>query len=188
MTSIPRKVSTSSSRKNLSAARLREVLVYNRKTGDFHWRVARGRCSVGELAGCSDSRGYLTIKIDGVQHWAHRLAVLYVGGQLPTADVDHKNGVKSDNRWANLRSVDRSTNLRNQRRAVGKVFGVAWREDRGKWQARIKVDQVTRYLGHFASYEDAVTARKGAEKVHGFDRRHGEACRQSEIQGGRNAK
>ena len=61
---------------SLTAARLREVLHYDPATGVFTWLKARIRALVGKAAGNLQSKGYLTIQVDGRQYLSHRLAYL----------------------------------------------------------------------------------------------------------------
>jgi hypothetical protein len=87
----------------LTQERLREVLKYFPRTGRFRWRVPGPRgAPAGREAGTRQG-GYRSIRIDGVRHYEHRLAWLYVHGEHPTGDIDHDNGNPSDNRISNLR-------------------------------------------------------------------------------------
>lgn len=103
----------------LSAERLRELLHYDPETGVFVWLVGRSgvKKSRNSVAGGSDGQGYQRIKIDGVYYGAHRLAWLYVTGKFPNGVIDHIDGCRTDNRFANLRSVSRRINRENQRSA-----------------------------------------------------------------------
>jgi hypothetical protein len=38
-------------------------------------------------------------------------------GEWPAADIDHINGDRADNRWANLSTVSRAVNMQNLKRA-----------------------------------------------------------------------
>lgn len=69
---------------NVSQARLKEMLDYNPGTGVFTWRsTGKGRpARKGGVAGTLAPHGYLKIKIDQAQHYAHRLAWLYIFGEL----------------------------------------------------------------------------------------------------------
>lgn len=102
---------------NLTAERLRELLRYNPETGVFTWRVKRGIALAGSIAGNKNRNGYVNIYVDNRPYRAHRLAWLYVYGSFPKQDIDHINGVRHDNRIANLRDVSTSHNMMNQRRA-----------------------------------------------------------------------
>ena len=96
--------------------RLRELLRYVPKTGQFYWRKQCGPASRGSEAGNSQSAGYRLIGIDKCYYYAHRLAWLYVHGVEPTGDIDHINGNPADNRIANLRECPRSKNAHATRR------------------------------------------------------------------------
>lgn len=144
----------------ITAERVQELLEYDPLTGWLTWRLAgRGRARKGALAGTKNKAGYLVTCIDRHFRRNHRLAWVLTYGVWPTHDIDHLNGVRDDNRIANLRDVPRATNLQNQRVAqphnkVG-LLGVSWRPDRGKFQASIKVGDKSRYIGYFVTPEDA---------------------------------
>ena len=74
--------------------------------------------------------------------------------------VDHINGDTNDNRKCNLRICTQRQNSMN--RHYDKVMGV-W-EENGKWKARIKTRQKLLQLGIFDTEEEAIKARKDAEK------------------------
>lgn len=76
----------------ITAERLRELLEYDEDTGVFK-RKARtsNRISIGDIAGSSDAKGYVCIRVGGKTYKAHRLAWLYVYGEWPTGEIDHIN-------------------------------------------------------------------------------------------------
>lgn len=152
---------------NLSPQRLRELVGYSEETGVFVWKVGRGGAKVGAVAGAPTPYGYITFKVDGVNYQAHRLAWLYVHGKWPGPHVDHRNGVRSDNRIDNLRDVSRTVNNQNQRaphknNRAG-FLGVAttkW----GRYQATISAFGKKHNLGNFASAEEASAAYAAAKQ------------------------
>ena len=83
--------------------------------------------------------------------------------------TDHINKNTLDNRRKNLRVGTIQDNLRNQKRPNNKTgyTGVSiqkyWKDMIG-YQASIKIDYKKIYLGFFKKLEDAVKARKEAEK------------------------
>ena len=102
-------------RPELTAEKLRETLRYDPETGLFFWRCNRqGGAKAGTIAGCFDAGGYVRVTCLGRTYPAHRLAWLYVTGMWPTNEVDHINGDRSDNRWANLRAAESSQNSMNR--------------------------------------------------------------------------
>ena len=54
-------------------------------------------------AGEIGSDGYLHIEIDGQDCLAHNLAWLYMTGEWPPGEIEHIDGDKLNNAWANLR-------------------------------------------------------------------------------------
>lgn len=133
------------------------------------------------FAGCEaltadNGQGYRVGLIFGRQRMAHRVAWLLGYGDWPAGEVDHINGDRSDNRLTNLRTVSAVENMRNRKRPATNqsgAIGVRWIKSRNKWRADIKVDGVSRFIGHFASFEDAVAARKSAHSNFGFHENHG---------------
>jgi len=100
---------------------------------------------------------------------AHQIG--HFGGQ-----VDHINGDRSDNRWQNLRVVSVKENCRNRAKSgtsTNAVMGVTWRRQNGMWQAKIGGTKNRQHLGWFDNHEDAVRARKSAEKRAGYHANHG---------------
>lgn len=145
---------------SLSAERLREVLDYNAITGVFTWKVRRGKSiAPGSIAGGGDGMGYIRIKIDWKRYKAHRLAWFYTHGEWPTQHIDHINGIRSDNRIANLRDVSNQINSQNVKKARSNsksgILGVKPVKGTSKWVAAISVSGVKTIIGKFDSKEEA---------------------------------
>lgn len=101
----------------ITQERLRELLHYEPETGVFTWRVSRGRLAkAGDVAGTIETGGYMQIRVDGVAHLAHRLAWLYMTGEMIPL-IDHRDTQRSNNRWSNLRQFDKPLNGLNRRGA-----------------------------------------------------------------------
>lgn len=149
---------------NLSAERLRELLNYDPLSGNLTWKIrTSNRIKVGDIAGALLLTGYLSISIDGKLHRAHRLVWLWVYGVWPDAELDHINGVRTDNRIANLRDVTSSMNQQNLRSARGGthsgLLGVHKTDKvNKKWRASIKVDGKEKHIGIFFTKEAAQIA------------------------------
>ena len=121
--------------KTLTQNRLKELLHYDPETGIFTWRVSRRGAKSGSVAGVHDN-GYIRIKIDYELYLAHRLTFLYMEGYFPEYHVDHKNRIRDDNRWSNLRHVSRQCNQRNASIAkdnTSGITGVCWHKNNKKW-------------------------------------------------------
>jgi hypothetical protein len=76
----------------ITAERLREVLLYDPETGVFRWWVPTSRKSpfrVGKIAGSYHRDGYREIRIDKRLYRAHRLAWLYMTDKWPDLEIDH---------------------------------------------------------------------------------------------------
>jgi len=140
--------------------RLRELLQYSPETGLFFWLQRKG-CRTGVALGSDNGNGYLRITVDGRSNYAHRLAWIYMHGAIPLGQIDHINGIRSDNRIANLRPATPAQNVANRHGAQANsksgVIGVSWHKRAGKWQAH----RGRRYLGLFDTKEAASAAYKG---------------------------
>jgi len=152
----------------ISYERLHELLNYEPKTGAFTWKRHKRRCSfeAGDIAGSVNANGYLMIQIDCKGYRANRLAWFYMEGYWPEYEVDHKNRVKTDNRWRNLREVTRSCNMKNcgvSIRNKSGVVGVGCDKASNKYKSGIRVYGKIKHLGYFNELEDAVKARWKAE-------------------------
>lgn len=83
--------------------------------------------------------------------------------------VDHINGDKYDNRRCNLRLATNSQNQMNkglQKNNTSGHTGVQWVPKWNRWMARIIKDKKRIYLGAFKTKEEAIMARKVAEKIY----------------------
>lgn len=165
----------------LTAARLRELLRYDRETGVFVWRVTRtGTATAGAIAGATMTDGdgyqYRIIGVDGGRYRAQRLAWLYVTGEWPTGLIDHRNGDTLDNSFDNLREASLSQNGMNAKRSARNSSGfkgVSFRAKTGRWEVHIAAHGVKRYLGSFDTVEAAHAARhRAAVEMHGDFARH----------------
>ena len=157
--------------------RAREVLRYDPDTGWLIWTVKMGRRGmIGFRAGSIDKlSGYRRVKLDGKMYREHRLIWAMETGFWPI-EIDHINGVRDENIWANLREVNHKENHRNKKRYVKNtsgVTGVNWHKLANKWRAIIRLNGKTLHLGLFVDFEEAVTVRKAAEIEHGYHANHG---------------
>jgi hypothetical protein len=165
----------------LSAERVREVLAYNPDTGDLIWRKRLGpMCNLGGPAGCVKKDGYRKITIDGVICNASQLAWLHYHGTPAPGLLDHKNGIRSDNRMSNLRPATHSENSRNVGVRANNSSGLKGaqkfynRYNRAKFRSTITVDKKRIFLGLFMTAEEAHEAYcRAAREMHGeFFRTH----------------
>lgn len=151
----------------LTEGELREVLGYDPASGLFTWLVGRGGVKRGAIAGCIDpSTGYVRIYVNKKNMHAHRLAWLYMTGAFPDRQIDHISGIRSDNRWENLREASQSQNNANRKglhpRNTSGYKGVSWSSKKGCWWAQIKIDGVHHNLGYYDDPCQAAEAYKSA--------------------------
>ena len=157
---------------NLTADEVRAALDYDPATGAFTRRGGfHAKRWGGKPAGVvHKGHGYVVIKLGTRGYLAHRLAWLHVHGVWPSLKLDHKNGVRSDNRIENLREVTDQQNTWNRKRHVTNeagVKGVSYKEHlRNKWCATIRVDGKQRHIGVFPTKEAAHEAYKRAAERH----------------------
>lgn len=150
----------------LTAEKLRTLLVYENDTGDFRWIKAVPKRPAGSIAGTDKGNGYRCISIGGKLYLSHRLAWLYVYGAWPSNNIDHINGDPGDNRISNLRECNQVQNSGNWKKAHKRnksgYRGVYRISHTGKWCATIQIGGRSKYLGCFASPEQASIAYRQA--------------------------
>lgn len=167
---------------------LDKVLDYRPDTGELFWkartpdmfpvttptRSQAHSCAqwnsrwAGKPAMTKTNDGYAYGTLDYEYVSAHRVIWKMMTGIDPDI-IDHINGVRNDNRFENLRDVDETANHRNRRiskNSTSGALGVSFTKRIQKWTAYIT-------LGSFDTKEEAVAARKAAEKFLGFHENHG---------------
>ena len=158
--------------KSITQKRVKELLSYDPNTGEFTWIVGRsGTKGKGSVAGKHNQEGYRSLKIDGVTILSHRLAWLYINGSLPNGQIDHINRIKDDNRIINLREASCSENAQNKLNpnANNKIGMLGVSEIKGRFRAKIKINNIGIHLGYFSNANDAHIEYLAAKKdVHPF--------------------
>lgn len=147
----------------LKQDRLKRLLHYFPEEGKFYWLVNKSSAKMFDEAGSLQKDGYIIIGIDKKSYLAHRLAFLFMTGEVPEY-VDHINGDRSDNRWENLRPCSLSENNRNRKitnKNTSGVKGVSWHKASGKWQVQLSV----KGNNHFGLYSSLEEAEKRAIEV-----------------------
>ena len=143
----------------LTAERLRELLHYDPETGVFTNRISRRRVRAGDVAGGLDGKGYVLIGIDKVKYRAHHLAWLYVHGEWPPDEMDHKDLVRHHNWITNLRLATQAQNNANRRKYRNNKSGFKGvYSSQGRWRAMIRIDRRGRHIGCFDTPEEAHAA------------------------------
>jgi hypothetical protein len=77
-------------------------------------------------------------------------------GEWPEFQIDHRDHVKSNNKWANLRQATQSQNSSNVTtyNSCG-LKGVYWHNQAKKWYVQITLDGKRKHLGMFEDIEVA---------------------------------
>lgn len=124
------------------------------KIKDYCWYIANS--------------GYLSAK-EGNGSQKHILMHNLIMGQKY---IDHINGERNDNRKENLRipegkySFDSYNQMNKglQSNNTSGTTGVTWHKRDGVWEVYISINKKQIYLGRYLDIEDAIQARKEAEK------------------------
>jgi len=165
----------------LTQASIKDFMNYDALTGlctyakdyrAFHKKNSR---KAGDIIGRIDYYGYVIASFYGKQYRLHRLIMLWLNGSLPD-EVDHINGVRSDNRLCNIRNVNSIDNARNHELAVNNksgITGVHFCSKVGKWRAGIRYNGKDIFLGQYYIIEEAANARRAAEVEYGYHANHG---------------
>ena len=151
---------------------IKECLSYDPETGIFTWlKSTNNRVRIGQRAGFIRSDGYRRIMVNRKRYFAHRITFLFMTGSFPSDEIDHVNGRRDDNRWANLREANRYQNMRNSGKPVTNTSGfkgVVWNKGAKKWLAQIGHMNRKIHLGLFETAESAHKAYIAAcVKLHG---------------------
>jgi HNH endonuclease/AP2 domain len=160
----------------LTQERLRYLLNYDPETGLFSHTMDRKKGpwiqkKAGDIIRDGMVRGYQTIFVDNQRYMAHRLAWLWVYGELPTQWIDHINGIRSDNRIANLRLAGGQSNAANSKgwKKTGTGLKGCYRNKKSSinpWYAAIRVNRKLIHLGSYPTEQAAHEAYLAAAKVH----------------------
>lgn len=174
---------------------LRQLVLYEPETGRLFWlprppsMFIAGSQSAERGAAIWNSQhagreafvtitnyGYLIGSLFKRMVVAHRVAWCLHYRRWPSMQIDHINGVRTDNRIANLRHVTNQDNCRNKvlsPTSSSGVHGVRRKGNSRKWVATITVNKQEITIGRFDALDDAILARRAAEREYGFHPNHG---------------
>ena len=142
---------------------LRKTFVYVPRTGELLWREANGWHDAGARAGSLTSHGYWVVFKFGFSWRQCRIIWKMMIGKDPGKfEVDHKNRAHENDRWTNLRLLNRSgqtINSFNPRNTTG-VRGV-WMRPSGRYGVQITLDRIG--LGTFDTLTEATETRRAGE-------------------------
>ena len=151
----------------LTQNELKSILHYDEFTGIFTRLKDSPSAKAGSICNTHSNEDYIVIGVSRKNYKSHRLAFLYVLGAFPVNQVDHKNGIRDDNAWSNLREATNAENAQNKRKPqsnnIAGYLGVRFSVRNKNFVARIKLNGKDKYLGSFATAKDA-SERYLAEK------------------------
>jgi hypothetical protein len=151
----------------ITSDRLRELLHYSPETGVFTNISRRKKIVLGSIAGSLDQEsGYWMIGLDRRRYYAHRLAWLYMTGEWPAQMIDHLDGNRANNAFANLRDAERAINQQNMRRPMpGTASGLLGAfKKRDHWESKVRAFGRVIRLGSFDTAEEAHAAYLQAKR------------------------
>ena len=170
--------------------KMRKLFSYSMETGRLLWKersvdmcssqhamksfnMKKANTEAGSVRVNGSGKRYLVVKVDGDVHLVHRICYAITTGEQPEY-IDHINGDGTDNRWENIRCVSVTDNNRNMRLFATNTSGFSGVYAIGdRWQSIIWVNCTQINLGVFDTKQEAVAARKAAEKVCGYHANHG---------------
>lgn len=155
---------------------IKSLFHYDPETGVFR-RIGRLKCN-GDVAECDftptakSTHGYIQVRLMDVTFDIHTLIWLYMTGEYPQNDIDHLDGNRLNNKWSNLRSVTRKSNLRNVGKRHDPQFGMV---GIGRLTNNPEIYRVyigSKHLGTTRDLFEAYCIRKSAELEHGYSQNH----------------
>lgn len=154
---------------------LADLFTYNPVTGQLSHKWNTVHKFAGDCATYQQSGGYLSVLLWKKEYLAHRVIWKMITGVWPF-QVDHKNHIRTDNSWENLREVKESRlnqlNTSISRNNSSGVNGVRILPS-GRFCAFIMVNRKQISLGTYDVLVDAAAARRAADVRYGFHVNHG---------------
>lgn len=137
---------------------------------DRGWRTFNSRFAGKEAGTLSGTTGYVMVNFShGNLFSVHRLALAMSSGEW-SPFVDHIDGVRSNNRLANLRACSASQNQCNRGKQSNNKSGFkgVYLHAPGRWRAVITIGRKSHRLGLFDTPDMAHQAyRDAASTLHG---------------------
>jgi len=177
------------SRKIPSREYLNECFRYDVETGKLYWKerprehfktdqafkALNTRYSGKEAFTSINSNGYKFGTLNLLNWQAHRIIYKLIFDEEPE-QIDHINGIRTDNRICNLRSANNQENQKNTVKRIDNTSGttgVYWSIKNNKWRCQINTRSGQKHLGYFKNLDEAIAIRKAAEIEYGYHENHG---------------
>ena len=151
----------------LTQRKLQDLFDY--RNGNLYRRTTVSNTGrIGDKAGCTKDKGYIYVGIDNKEYLLHRLIFLHQKGYLPNS-IDHRDTDKTNNNIDNLRECTLSQNKMNtptQPNNKSGTRGVHFCNRSKTWVAKIKIEGKTKHILASKNKQEAIDARRVAEKIH----------------------
>lgn len=153
--------------------RVQFLFHYDQFTGMLTWKNPPKQKSqlMGARAGGLNQDGYRRIRVDGFKYMSGAVAWLWMTGEWPENEIDHKNLVRDDDVFDNLRKSTRSQNCINKARYYRSNrygFRGVKRQPSGRFTSVVTLNQEDHCLGTYDTVEAAARAYDaGARRYHG---------------------
>jgi hypothetical protein len=143
---------------HVSFKELCETFSYDENTGELKWEVEKSfKIRKGHSASTDSGNGYKKVMLNGKNMYVHRIIWAMKYGEFPE-QIDHINGIRSDNRLSNLRKADNLLNSHNHHkfRETNSGFRNVYFDKRyGTFRATIYSNGKRIYMGTFITAIDA---------------------------------
>lgn len=149
---------------------VRREFTYNPFTGEIRNKITGGVGGIKYSGTSSSPKPYIRIRVGDSNFYVHRVIWVWMTGEQPEGEVDHKDSDGLNNRWVNLRDLSHRRNGKNQKihsNNTSGVGGVTQRKN-GRWRARIMVEGKMVDLGSYIDKQDAIDRRMMAEQKYKF--------------------
>jgi len=120
-----------------------------------------------------NNKGYIRVNLKKINYAIHRLlAIAFIPNPENKPIIDHINDIRTDNRVENLQWVSQSENIRKKK--IPANSGITFNKS-NTYTVRINSYNKVYCCGNYATYEEALIARRNAEITHYGDlKRFGE--------------
>lgn len=181
-------------RSDVTPELIRELLDCDYETGALTWRTRplwrfahckhpetqcnrwNGRYAGQEAFTHVTKRGYREGGLMGTKFFRHRIVWAHYYGKWPKNEVDHIHGKEKGDGIKNLRdatSQQNSQNMKTPNTNKSGQIGVFWDNTANKWGSGIRAEGKYLNLGRYDLKQDAIDARKAAERRYGYHENHG---------------
>lgn len=136
---------------------------------DLGWKIVSGR-NAGKVVGTMESNGYLQVRWKNTAYLVHRVIWLMVVGAWPSEHIDHKDHIRTNNVFTNLRDIPQernNANKKNNRSGHSSIYEQKRNTNR-PWM--VQVFSKGKYLTQqsFAELQDAIDHRDAVRRRHGL--------------------